>query len=217
MTACRRPTRRARFNEVALLEDQGEPLEQCQLAPREQTRLLLPMVQALLSESGWSLGQLDGIAFGHGPGAFTGVRVATSVAQGLAFSAGLPLVGVSTLASCALAAAREHGAGHWLAAFDARMGQLYAGGYRILEDGTVTCEVADCLCDPAAMPALPGGDWRGAGDTRATVSRWYSDVAPRAATVAQLAMPSLIAGDTLSPEQAAPVYLRNQVIQGAIK
>lgn len=210
---------------VALLEAGGTPLARSELAPRAQTDLVLPMVQALLNESGWALSDLDGIAFAHGPGAFTGVRVATSVAQGLAFSAGLPVVGVSTLASCAMSASQEHGPGQWLAAFDARMNQLYVGGYQVTEEGRVSVLIDDALCDPDSLPELPAGSWRGAGDganviadsAKGIVDEWFADVAPQAATVAQLAMPRLLAGDTLAPERAAPVYLRNQVIQGAIK
>lgn len=214
----------SRWCSVALLQEGEAPRERFQEAPREQTALILPMVDELLAEAGWQLSDLDAVAYAQGPGAFTGVRVANSVAQGLAFSANLPVVGVSSLASCALAASLSMGGEYWLAAFDARMGQVYLGGYQVL--GTeVRSLVPDCLCDPDSPPALPDAPWRGAGDGGAVaglveaagLGSWSDQVAPRAATVAQLAMPKLLAGDTLSAEEAVPVYLRNQVIQGAIR
>lgn len=211
------------FCSVALL-DGDTVISRFEAAARTQTQRILPMVEDVLAEAGTRLAAVDAIAFSQGPGAFTGVRVATAVAQGLAFSAGVPLVGVSTLASCALAAARAHGDGHWLAGFDARMGEVYLGGWAVV-DGALTALLPDCLCAPQALPALPAADWRGAGSACQVagvvdglgVSSWFEDVAPTAETVASLAVPKLQRGETMAPEQAVPVYLRDRVIQGAVK
>jgi tRNA threonylcarbamoyladenosine biosynthesis protein TsaB len=208
------------------LWDNGTVIERFEAAERRQTERVLPMVEALLADSGWQLGQLDAIAFGQGPGAFTGVRVAVSVAQGLGFAAGVPLIGVSTLAACAHGAAMLHGDGDWLIAFDARMAELYVGGYRV-SDGAVKSLLQDCVLAPAVLPALPQGNWRGAGSgavhlqaLRAgwpELGTWDATLLPRAGSVAALAVEEHRAGRTVSAEQARPVYLRDQVIQGAVR
>lgn len=215
---------------VAIKDGHQPALQRMALAPRSQTAVVLPMIKSLLSEYGWALNQLDGIAFGQGPGAFTGVRVASSVVQGLAFSLNLPVVGVSSLASCALNAAWDNGHGPWLAAFDARMNEVYVGAYVTSEDGVDEVILDDCLCAPNAPLALPfdrypQGSWKAAGDgcdieaLKASIKLdyWFAEAAPSAAAVAHLALDKFNAGNTLSAEQAQPVYLRNQVIQGAVK
>ncbi|MDX1803383.1 MAG: tRNA (adenosine(37)-N6)-threonylcarbamoyltransferase complex dimerization subunit type 1 TsaB [Alcanivorax sp.] len=194
-------------------------------APRRQTERVLPMVQQLLADAQVSLRQLDAIAFGHGPGAFTGVRVAAAVTQGLAFSADLPVVGVSTLAACALGAWQQFGHRHVLAAFDARMGELYLGAYACAA-GQVKAVLADSLHKPEALPALAQQDWLVAGSGvihEQALRQAYgsqqliADLHPHAAAIAELARPRVLAGETVSAEQAQPVYLRDQVIQGAVR
>src|SRR5690554_5279655 len=112
--------------------------------PREHTRLLLPMVDELLSEAGISLAQVDALAFTAGPGSFTGLRIGFGVVQGLAFGADLPVIPVSTLAALALAGARKAqlGSGCILPALDARMGEIYWGLYRY-QSGSVEPLMAD--------------------------------------------------------------------------
>jgi tRNA threonylcarbamoyladenosine biosynthesis protein TsaB len=208
---------------VALWHD-GLIGERFEAAQRRQTERVLPMVEALLAESGWRLQDLDAIAFGQGPGAFTGVRVAVAVAQGLGFAANLPLIGVSTLAASAHGAAQQWGDGDWLIGFDARMGELYLGGYRCFQ-GRIDALLEDCLAAPSALPTLPDGEWRGAGSGAVhlaamqgawpTLTQWHDDLLPRAASVAALAanMPER----AVAADQARPVYLRDRVIQGAIR
>ena len=213
---------------VALLDDslpEGQQIrETFEIAPRKQTELALPMVESLLSEAGLELKEMDCIAFGHGPGAFTGVRVAAAVAQGLAFSAELPVVGVSTLAACALSVATEKEAKQIIACFDARMGELYLGAYRI-DEGKLVTVLADGLFKPDALPELSGA-WLIAGSglvyqealTAAyDASACIPDAHPHAKAVAELALSAFLRGEAVSAEQAQPVYLRDQVIQGAVR
>lgn len=212
---------------VALLCD-GTQQELFEHLPRRQTERVLPMVDELLAAAGVALASLDAIAFSQGPGAFTGVRVAVSIAQGLGFAADVPLLGVSTLACTAQAAASAHGAGHWLVAQDARMGELYVGQYRLVEgEQAVQACAADVLLGPEALPDLPAGDWRGAGsgalylDTLrvrwSSLGDWFAGIGPRAGAMLPLAQAALQRGEAVAAEQARPVYLRNQVIQGAIR
>lgn len=209
---------------VAIL-DGDTVLEHFEQAPRRQTEMVLPMVEALLAESQLSLRQLDGIAFGHGPGAFTGVRVAAAVTQGLAFAADLPVIGVSTLAACALSAQDTAPHRDVIAVFDARMGEIYLGAYAC-ESGAATSLFEDGLFHPDTLPALPDKDWMiiGSGlvyrDTLVQAygaSRCDPDVHPHAKAVARLALSGFQRGEGVSAEQAQPVYLRDQVIQGAVR
>lgn len=208
------------------LWDNGRTEERFEAGQRRQTERVLPMVEQILAQAGWKLSQLDAIAFGQGPGAFTGVRVAVSVAQGLGFAADVPLVGISTLAASAHGAALEHGDGNWLIGFDARMGELYLGGYSVVQ-GKVQALLQDCVAAPSALPVLPGGEWRGAGSGALYLDAirsawpmlldWDAEQLPHAASVAALAAVEHAAGGGVPAEQARPVYLRDRVIQGAIR
>ena len=207
---------------VALL-DNDVLLERFEHRPREQTARILPMVEEILAEAGQPLGSLDALAFGQGPGAFTGVRIAASVVQGLAHAVSLPVVGVSTLASVALAAADEAGTGPWLVALDARMGQVYSGLFEVSAGDELAVLSADGLYDPADV-AIPEGV-RAAGDgdhypalaNRLPDGAWLAGVAPRAGTVARLARHAWLRGETMAARDAQPVYLRDKVIQGAVR
>ena len=209
---------------VAIM-DGDEVLEHFEQAPRRQTEKVLPMVEALLAESQLTLRQLDGIAFGHGPGAFTGVRVAAAVTQGLAFAADLPVIGISTLAACALSAQDIAPHRDVIAVFDARMGEIYLGAYACEEAGARAL-ADDGLFHPDTLPALPEKDWMIVGSGLVYgealrkaygASRCEADVNPHAKAVAQLALSGFQRGEGVSAEQAQPVYLRDQVIQGAVR
>src|SRR3954470_6762837 len=113
-------------------------LERSELAPRRHAELILPMIDSLLSEARLSRRSLDGIAVGRGPGAFTGVRLAISVAQGLALGLDIPVVPVSSLAALAQGAPEQTHGDALLAAIDARMGEIYAGAFHRGADGLVT-------------------------------------------------------------------------------
>lgn len=194
---------------------------------RQQTERVLPMVEQLLANASLSLSELDAIAYSAGPGAFTGVRVAVAIAQGLAWGASLPLIPVSTLACTAQAACQRHGPGAWLVAQDARMNELYLGGYLFAEaDGAADCVLDDMLCAPDQLPTLAAQPWRvvGSGIMHEAAIRkalpqleWFAEIGPRASALLPLAQQAWARGETVVAADARPVYLRNQVIQGAIR
>jgi tRNA threonylcarbamoyladenosine biosynthesis protein TsaB len=199
---------------------EGALLERYELAPRRHAALILPMIQGVLAEAGLVATQLDAIAFGRGPGAFTGVRVAVGIAQGIAFAADLPVVPVSTLAALALGAGRETGNPRIAAALDARMGEVYWGTYAVAGE-TVQPLGEERVCAPTAVTAPPG-DWFGVGNgwlayaatlaQRLTVGGWLGERYPRAGDVARLAADPCRRGEWVAAGQALPVYLRNEVV-----
>ena len=173
--------------------------------------LLLPMLQGLLERAGIKAADLEAVAFGAGPGAFTGLRIACGAAQGLAFARGLPVFGVSTLE----AMAEESGAPRAVACLDARMGEVY---YSALElQGTRWREVVPAQCvAPSLAPRPPGEGWIGVGSGFAAhgamgFAAVYPEVHPSAAAVARLAAPRLAAGEGMDAALAAPIYLRDRV------
>lgn len=206
----------------AALYIEGQVVERAASTPRAHAEFLLQLVEALLAEAGLTLPQLQAIAFGRGPGAFTGVRVAAAVTQGLAFGAGLPVVAVSDLASLAAAAARQHAAAQVLAAMDARLGEIYWCGYRVAADGECVAVMEERLDAPGKI-ALPAGDWFGAGSAFAVHGETLPPILgarlvgadagllPTAADIARLAALKFARGETCPPEQALPVYLRDRV------
>lgn len=209
---------------AALLLD-GEVSERFAIAPRAHARLLLPMLDELLAEAGLKPVQLDAIAFGRGPGSFTGLRIAASVAQGIAFAADLPVVPVSTLAALARDALQRSAATHVLAAIDARMGEVYWAAYARDARGEPELLGEEHVAAAVAVVLPAGRDWFGIGTGWAAhgdALRGHFGVAPigidaaalpRAAHIARLAALDFVAGRAVVAEQALPVYLRNQVAQ----
>jgi tRNA threonylcarbamoyladenosine biosynthesis protein TsaB len=204
---------------VALWRD-GQVSERSEIAPRRHAELVLPMAEALLAEAGLSRRRLDGVAVGRGPGAFTGVRLAVSLAQGLALGLDVPVVPVSSLAALALEAP-DNGA-PVLAVIDARMGEVYTAGFR-REGGGVVALTPEQV-GPAQAVVLPfAAAWNVVGsgwDTYAAAlsarlpqaPRWAEGARyPQAAAVARLAAPRFQAGESVAPELALPVYLRDKV------
>lgn len=199
---------------------EGVVWERYELAPRRHAALILPMLEAVLTEAGLTLHQLDAIAVGRGPGAFTGVRIAISIAQGLAFAADLPVVPISTLAALALNAARETGQTRIATALDARMGEVYWGTWEAADE-TVELLGEERVCAPALVNAAPGV-WLGVGSgwsvfaealsQRLMVSNWLDERYPRAGDVARLAAHPTYRGKWVSAECALPVYLRDRVV-----
>jgi tRNA threonylcarbamoyladenosine biosynthesis protein TsaB len=188
------------------------------LAGQRHSQLLLPMVDELLRHHGVSVRALDGIAFGHGPGSFTGLRIGCGVAQGLALGAGLRVVGVDTL----LAMAQATGAGRAVCCLDARMGEIYHAAYRRADAGWDSVH-SPGLCAPGEAPALPAGSWTGCGSGFAAhgaalkqryagcLSTVLPDIFPHARHIAQLAAREFEAGRSVSAAQALPVYIRDKV------
>jgi tRNA threonylcarbamoyladenosine biosynthesis protein TsaB len=205
---------------VALLH--GDALtDRSELAPRRHAELVLPMAESLLSESGIVRRQLDAIAVGQGPGAFTGVRLAISVAQGLALALDIPVVPVSSLAALAMQAPKNGAA--ILAAIDARRDEIYAGTFRLAPDGLVepldpehVLAASDLVLSEADAWNVLGTGWGAYGDAirerLPSPPCWADgDRYPQARDVARLAAPLFAAGKGVPPEQALPVYLRDKV------
>lgn len=192
-------------------------------APRDHTRKILPMVQAVLEDAGISLSDLDAIAFGRGPGSFTGVRIGISVAQGLAFGAGVPLIGISTLAAMAQGAYRLDGAEQVLTAIDARMNEVYFGRYELI-DGRMQLVEDEVVSEPVALVDVRGklaGRVTCVGTGFETYGETLSGLAdelavsqvrfPAAEDMLPLARAAWLAGEAVPVEQATPVYLRDKV------
>jgi tRNA threonylcarbamoyladenosine biosynthesis protein TsaB len=192
-------------------------------APRDHTRKILPMVQAVLDDAGITLNDLDAIAFGRGPGSFTGVRIGISVAQGLAFGVGVPLIGISTLAAMAQGAYRLDGAEQVLTAIDARMNEVYFGRYELI-DGRMQLVGDEVVSDPAALVDVRGklaGPVTCVGTGFETYGETLGGLAdelavsqvrfPAAEDMLPLARAAWLAGEAVPVEQATPVYLRDKV------
>jgi len=211
----------------AALYVDGEVSEQYRLAPRQHAQLLLGMVDALLADAELLPAQLDALAFSRGPGAFTGVRIATGVAQGIAYAADLPVLPVSTLAALAQGGYREFGWQQVAAAIDARMNEVYWGAYRTDAKGVMQ-RVGEELVTPASrVSPLEGDNWHGIGSGWAIFAEelqragkvidWQGDYFPHAQDVAVLAVDAYAQGQTIRADEALPVYLRNQVVHGQSK
>jgi tRNA threonylcarbamoyladenosine biosynthesis protein TsaB len=200
---------------VALLSDDGI-IERAVDTQRGHADLVLPMVEAVLAEAGLTLRQLDGLAYGRGPGAFTGVRIAVGVAQGLAYGAQLATVGVSDLAAVAQQFA---GAGaRILVCMDARMNEVYWGRFEPTSDGLVAPMSVERVDRPEAVEPGDATVFAGTGfgaypqllAARAAVAV-HSAARPHARDIARLAAAELRAGRGQPAERAQPVYLRDQV------
>ncbi len=207
---------------AALLID-GNVLECYQVQPRMHSQLILPMMDELLAEAGTPLTALDALAFGAGPGAFTGVRIAAGVAQGAAFAADLPVLPISTLAALAQRGWRELGWRRLLPAYDARMQEVYWGAYAVDADGLVAAQVADEVAAPDRVTLPDGSGWKGVGvgwgSYRSLLEQRLGeavdsvnvDLLCSAHDVALLGATAFARGEAVAAEQAAPVYLRDKV------
>jgi tRNA threonylcarbamoyladenosine biosynthesis protein TsaB len=211
---------------VALLID-GQVHERFELAPRRHAELALPWADELLAQAGIARSQLDAIAVGRGPGAFTGVRLAIAVVQGIAMALDRPVVPVSTLAVLAMRADLLPHAGasrHVLAAIDARMGEVYSAAFE-LRDGDAHALSPESVRGPdqVELPDSPAAGWFGVGTgfgaADGALAQRLGDrmVAfdatqlPHAADVARLAAHAFARGEAVAPERVEPAYLRNNV------
>lgn len=205
------------FLSLALLKGERAFQFDCN-AGQTHSQIILPQIQALLESAGLQLSDLHGIAFGAGPGSFTGVRIAAGVAQGLGFGTGLPVVSVCTL----MALAQASGADKVIACLDARMGEVYHAAYLKVENGW-KCTIEPGLYKPESVPALEGADWVGAG------SGWQSyieklslayvgqvktiqpQLLPKAGAILEIALPIFERGNAKPAAEAMPIYIRNRV------
>ncbi|CAM6919359.1 tRNA (adenosine(37)-N6)-threonylcarbamoyltransferase complex dimerization subunit type 1 TsaB [Enterobacter asburiae] len=208
---------------VALLNSDAVTahFEEC---PREHTQRILPLVKEILTRSDTSLTDLDALAFGRGPGSFTGVRIGIGIAQGLALGAELPMIGVSTLATMAQGAWRMTGATRVLAAIDARMGEVYWAEYTRDEQGVWHGEETEAVLKPEAVTerlqqlsgewATVGTGWPAWPDMASGTGVTLVDgnmLLPAAEDMLPIACQLFAAGKTVAVEHAEPVYLRNTV------
>jgi len=187
---------------------------------RSHSQSILPMVQQLLNEGGIALADCDAIAFGAGPGSFTGVRTACGVAQGLAYGAGLPVLPLVTLEAMAEACRAATGATEVLAVLDARMGEVYWAQYRFNDGGWIEV-VAPTLSAPQDVAPLAADGLQACGNGFAEYAAAFAgmpfapaalpDVVPHARELALLARGALAAGQGVLAAQAQPIYLRNKV------
>lgn len=192
-------------------------------SPMQQAKLLLPMIQKLLDECSIKLDQINAVAYGCGPGSFTGCRIASSVAQGLGFAANCPLLPISSLAAIAQAAYLSKQWTHLLVALDARVEEVYCGAYQVVKNDYVELIGMEMAGKPGelAIELLQDQNWYGVGDG------WekYGDILtnrlgfkpaeinirqlPTAEAVLRLANVAIKHGATgIKPSEAVPVYLR---------
>lgn len=202
---------------VALWQD-GVVVERSELAGQKHSELLIKMLDALLKQAGVKLTQLDGIAFGKGPGSFTGVRIACGATQGLAFGANLPVAGVCTLEALAEASGRPR----VIAALDARMGEIYHAAYEKHDDVWTTVS-EPCLCKAEDAPPVSGENWFGTGSGfamhGAALNARYAGqlmgtdgaAVPQAAAIAALGAAQFALGRGVDAAEALPLYLRDKV------
>ena len=202
---------------VALRVDKNTK-QSISVQPRSHSELILPMVDELLSEAGLELKQLDGIAFGCGPGSFTGLRIATGIVQGLAFGSNLPVVAVSSLAVLAQTAHRLYGIKNLVSSFDARMNEIYWAVYCQNKQGLMELHGQETVCLPEDVELDIDNIKSGFGsggvyltvfqDKYPQIINWTQDCVPEAIDLLDLAEAEYQQGNILSPEEALPVYLR---------
>lgn len=205
---------------VALLVDEILH-EKISYTSNQHNELLLPMINDLLIESGKILADIDAFAFGHGPGSFTGLRIAAAIVQGLALTSDKPVIGVSSLAALAQSVFRQSGAEQVVAVMDARMGEVYWASYCLNKTGLMVLQGREVVCAPAEVPKLDVAGFVAAGNgacyqheiqaINPMIHSWLPNCFATAQDVAFLAKAAYVKGDLLSADQAQPVYLREQI------
>lgn len=192
--------------------------ERSERAGQSHSARALPLVDAVLAESALALADLDAIAFGAGPGAFTGIRIACGLAQGLALGANKPVVAVGTLEALCEEAFARHGATAVFACMDARMHEVYVAAFERV-DARWREVLAPAVCKPAEV-VVPAGRWLGAGDGFAVapslavaqgVESVDAALRPTATAVLRLASARAALGEAVPAEKALPLYVRHRV------
>lgn len=203
---------------VALMQD-NELLQLHDVAPLQQAQLILPMIQQILQMGNSQLSELSALAFGSGPGSFTGVRIAASVIQGLAFATELPVIKISSLAATAQAAYQDLGWKKLLVAMDARISEVYFGAYQVNAGGYVELVGVESISTPEKISFPAGNDWYGVGNAWEVYPIAYQPLAidatrlPMAAAIAGLAKNKFLNNECIALDQALPSYLRNNVAE----
>lgn len=201
-----------------------EVREQFVIAPREHAQRLLPMAQELLAQAGLDLSRLDAIAVGRGPGAFTGIRIAMGLAQGLALGADLPIAPISCLQAQAWRSIQRDGAQRVLVVQDARMQEVYSGAFSASKNQhPVADDAGEVVCAPAALRLpIAAEHWHIAGNgwaaypeqlqpLREQIGRDVAPEYPHAEDIARLGQRMVENGASVAPELAIPSYVRNKV------
>ncbi|MEI5638032.1 MULTISPECIES: tRNA (adenosine(37)-N6)-threonylcarbamoyltransferase complex dimerization subunit type 1 TsaB [unclassified Pseudoalteromonas] len=201
------------------LHFEGKFIRHFEVCPQQHSQKILPIVERILREAEISLSELDGIVFGRGPGSFTGVRISTAVAQGLAYSSNLPLVGVSTLQAMAQQAYMDHGQQQVVAAIDARMGEIYLAQYQSDESGLVQPLAAEQVIKPEQLQ-LDASGYHGVGTgwqafeqlaEQLNVSVIDTITLPDAYYMLFVAEAAFSKGETVTAADAQPQYVRDTV------
>ena len=204
------------------LWNNGEIQYQTQIAPRQHADLILTMADDLLKQADLKPAQLDGIAFGRGPGSFTGLRIACGVAQGMALGIDVPVAPISSLAALAQASYEHTQNPHILACIDARMEEVYWGCYQ-LEQGLMQLQGEEHVAPVSAISVDEHISWFGAGsgwqayeaDIKQAlphIQHYQADLYPQARAILPLAIHAFEQQQVVSAEQALPIYLRNKVV-----
>ncbi|WP_226894102.1 tRNA (adenosine(37)-N6)-threonylcarbamoyltransferase complex dimerization subunit type 1 TsaB [Proteus sp. FME41] len=204
--------------------NEGVVASRFEISPREHTQKILPMVKNALQEANLTLQSLDAIAFGRGPGSFTGVRIGVGIAQGIALGAELPMIGISSLATMAEGVLRTTGIKQVLVAIDARMGEIYCAQYQCDDAGVWSGEETEAVMKPEQFVdvlqstsgtwAIAGTGWQAYPDLKETLPCTIVDTEitlPAAQDMLPLAVTAWREGKATKVEEAEPVYLRNEV------
>lgn len=204
--------------------NEGVVVSRFEISPREHTQKILPMVKSALEEANITLQSLDVLAFGRGPGSFTGVRIGVGVAQGIALGAELPMIGISSLATMAEGVFRTTGIKHVLVAIDARMGEIYCAQYQRNGAGAWVGEDTEAVMKPEQFIealqsttgtwAMAGTGWQAYPDLKEALPFTVveTDITlPAAQDMLPLAVTAWHEGKATKVEDAEPVYLRNEV------
>ncbi|MHB1947740.1 MAG: tRNA (adenosine(37)-N6)-threonylcarbamoyltransferase complex dimerization subunit type 1 TsaB [Gammaproteobacteria bacterium] len=200
-----------------MIDDKVKALHE--IAPMQQAQKILPMIDSLLRDTNTSLNQLDALAFGCGPGSFTGVRIATSVMQGLGYAMNLPLIPVSSLAALAQATYEDLGWKNLLVGVDARIQEVYWGAYQANSRGWVELVGKEQVCPPEAVIVPKEMDWNGVGNAWEVYNNQLpykpstidTSRLPMATGILSLAKIHFKNQQWVKPADAVPVYLRDDV------
>ena len=206
----------------AALLYQGELFERVEMTQRGHSELILGLMDELFEQAGASIAEIETLAFGRGPGSFTGVRIGVGVAQGIAFARDIPVIPISSLAATAQGVVDTFNTDYIAVAMDARMGEIYCANFQVI-DGLVVLLDDEKVCPPEKFKPISQQVWVGIGtgwaeygtilndNFNGKLSEVSASHFPQASSIIKLAQVEIEAGRLLPAEQALPVYLRNNV------